>query len=205
MVRKEALENEIALTRRKNLSLHFACYRYSVRSPNALRAALESGFPSARCAVRVVLFAPVEYLTYGIRSVSNIKRLVGADASVRPTLPQSISTTTPVWQSRICIAFCKSKNDFSTNQTTGKIQGRGAAAPFLVVLRGFAKGQGSHTNPAKRFVWEKEEQRNGRGLSAASGGQDEECGVCSDASPPLPSFLSTVNGAFFPMQERKRG
>ena len=47
--------------------------------------------------------------------------------------------------------------------------------------------------------------RNGRRLSAASGGQDEGCGVCSDATPPLPSFLSTVNGVFFPMRERKRG
>ena len=27
--------------------------------------------------------------------------------------------------------------------------------------------------------------RNGRRLSAASGGQDEGCGVCSDANPPL--------------------
>ena len=88
---------------------------------------------------------------------------------------------------------------------SGKNPRKGAAAPFLVVLRGFAKGQGSHANPAKRFVWEKEEQRNGRRLSAASGGQDEGCGVCSDATPPLPSFLSTVNGAFFPMLERKRG
>ncbi len=34
---------------------------------NALRAAVESGFPSARYTVRVVLFAPVEYLTYGSR------------------------------------------------------------------------------------------------------------------------------------------
>ena len=69
-----------------------------------------------------------------------------------------------------------------------KLRGKskeGAAAPFLVVLRGIVKGQGSHTNPAKRFVWEKEEQRNGRRLSAASGGQDEGCGVCSDANPPL--------------------
>ena len=39
--------------------------------------------------------------------------------------------------------------------------------------------------------------RNGRRLSAASGGQDEGCGVCSDATPPLRFFLSTVNGAFF--------
>ena len=34
---------------------------------NALRAAVESGFPSARHAVQVALFAPVEYLTYGSR------------------------------------------------------------------------------------------------------------------------------------------
>ena len=79
-------------------------------------------------------------------------------------------------------------------------QGRGIASS-LVVLRGFAKGQGSHANPAKRFVWEKEEQRNGRRLSAASGGQDEGCGVCSDANPPLLFFLSTVNGAFFLIKE----
>ena len=72
MGRKEALGYEIALTRRKNLSLHFACYRYSVRSPNALRAAVQSGFPNARYTVRVVLFAPVAYLTFGIRRVSNI-------------------------------------------------------------------------------------------------------------------------------------
>ena len=47
--------------------------------------------------------------------------------------------------------------------------------------------------------------RNGRRLSAASGGQDEGCGVCSDATPPpLRFFLSTVNGAFFLIRERKR-
>ena len=57
----------IALTRLKSLSFRFACYRYTVRSPNALRAAVESGFPSARHAVRVASFAPVEYLTYGSR------------------------------------------------------------------------------------------------------------------------------------------
>ena len=75
---------------------------------------------------------------------------------------------------------------FQYESNSGENPRKGAAAPFLVVLRGFAKGQGSHANPAKRFVWEKEEQRNGRRLSAASGGQDEGCGVCSDANPPLP-------------------
>ena len=115
---------------------------------NALRAAVESGFPSARYAVQVVLFAPVEYLTYGSR-----KAVLFARASLRITkngLPfksqlkqtQSISITSPVCPIRICLAFCKSENKFRTNQAPGKIQGRGAAAPFLVVLRGFAKGTG---------------------------------------------------------------
>ena len=75
----------------------------------------------------------------------------------------------------------------------------------MVVLRGIAKGPGSHANPAKRFVWEKEEQRNGRGLSAASGGQDEGCGVCSDATPPLP-FSFYRQRSFLPYlfcQDRK--
>ena len=49
---------------------HFdsACYSPMARpARNALRAAIESGFPSARYAVQVILSAPVEYLTYGSR------------------------------------------------------------------------------------------------------------------------------------------
>ena len=68
--RKGRWGREIALTRLKNLSFHFACYRYTVRSPNALRATVQSGFPIARRAARVVLFAPVEYLTYGSQNSS---------------------------------------------------------------------------------------------------------------------------------------
>ena len=86
---------------------------------------------------------------------------------------------------------------------SGENPRKGAAAPFLVVLRGFAKGQGSHANPAKRFVWEKEEQRNGRRLSAASGGQDEGCGVCSDANPPLP--FSFYRQRLFLCRAKKKG
>ena len=40
---------------------------FCFRRLNALRAAVGSGFPSARHAVQVALFAPVEYLTYGSR------------------------------------------------------------------------------------------------------------------------------------------
>ncbi len=65
--RKGRWRREIALTRRKNLSLRCACCRYAVRSPNALRAAAQLGFPSAQHAIQIVLFAPVEYLTYGSR------------------------------------------------------------------------------------------------------------------------------------------
>ncbi len=81
----------------------------------------------------------------------------------------------------------------------------GGRSPLLGRFKGFAKGQGSHANPAKRFVWEKEEQRNGRRLSAASGGQDEGCGVCSDANPPLP-FSFYRQRSFLPYlfcQDRK--
>ena len=65
--RKGRWRREIALSRRKNLSLRCACCRYAVRSPNALRAAAQLGFPSAQHAIQIVLFAPVEYLTYGSR------------------------------------------------------------------------------------------------------------------------------------------
>ena len=67
MGRKEALGNEIALSRLKK---HFtSAYHSPIALParNALRAAVGSGFPSARYTVRVASFAPVEYLTYGSR------------------------------------------------------------------------------------------------------------------------------------------
>ena len=135
MGRKEALENGIALTRLKSLSFCFAFSRYTVRRPNALRAAAQPDFPIARHAVRVVSFAPVEYLTYGKR-----KAVLFARAALRITkngLPfksqlkqtQSISITLPVYQRRIFSAFCKSKMHFRTNQTPGKIQGRGPQPP----------------------------------------------------------------------------
>ena len=57
---------------RKDVSLHFTCCRFPVRSPNALRANLESGFRIARYALRVVRLVPVEYLTYEIRGVSDL-------------------------------------------------------------------------------------------------------------------------------------
>ena len=87
-----------------------------------------------------------------------------------------------------------------------KLRGKskeGGRSPLLGRFKGIAKGQGSHANPVKRFVWEKEEQRNGRGLSAASGGRDEGCGVCSDATPPLP--FSFYRQRLFLCRAKKKG
>ena len=93
-----------------------------------------------------------------------------------------------------------------TNSAQTKPRGKskeGGRSPLLGRFKGIAKGQGSHANPAKRFVWEKEEQRNGRGLSAASGGRDEGCGVCSDAKPPLP--FSFYRQRLFLCHAKKKG
>ena len=67
--RKDRWNDFIALLRKKLFDS--ACHSPIARPVrNALRAAVESGFPIARCAVRVALFAPAEYLTYGIRTTS---------------------------------------------------------------------------------------------------------------------------------------
>ena len=140
---------------------------FCFRRLNALRAAVESGFPSARYAVQIALFAPVEYLTYGSRNSRRVFRL-----------PRQLNKNASV-------ARLDNLKQFPHKTSPGENPRKGAAAPFLVVLRGLQRGEGSHANPAKRFVWEEEEQRNGRGLSAACRRQDEGCGVCSDATPPL--------------------
>ena len=124
--KKETLENEIALSRLKSKSFRCAFCRYTVRRQNALRAAVKSVFPSARRAMRVALFAPVEYLTYGSRKS---RSATSSADKLYPKQTQSISTTTPVRQRHICLAFCKFENKFCTNQTPGKIQGRGPQPP----------------------------------------------------------------------------
>ena len=147
MGRKEALENEIALTRLKR---HFvsACHSLMIRpARNALRAAVESGFPSARYTIQVVLFAPVEYLTYESR-----KAVLPARAALRiarndfpckghPKQAQSISTTTPVYQRRICGAFCKLKKATARTKLRGKSK-EGGRSPLLGRFKGIAKGRG---------------------------------------------------------------
>ena len=90
----------------KNNPFRCAYFRYTFRSPNALRATVESGSCIARQTTQVVMLAPVEYLTYEIRNISDLMRLVGTDAHIdphslagaaRPTEAQSISTTSPVY------------------------------------------------------------------------------------------------------------
>ena len=56
----------------KGVSFRCACCRFSFRRPNALRATVELGFRIARQTTQVVMLAPVEYLTYGSRGVSDL-------------------------------------------------------------------------------------------------------------------------------------
>ena len=118
---------------------------FCFRRLNALRAVVQSGFPSARYTVRVALFAPVEYLTYGSR-----KAVLPARAALRiarndfpckghPKQAQSISTTTPVYQRRICGAFCKLKKATARTKLRGKSK-EGGRSPLLGRFKGVCKG-----------------------------------------------------------------
>ena len=84
MEEKDAGERNSAYAQ-KTKSLHGACFRYIARRPNALRATFKSGFLTARYIAQIVPFAPVEYLTYEIRNISDlIMRLVWVDAHIDP-------------------------------------------------------------------------------------------------------------------------
>ena len=81
-MQKRGAGRENSADARKNKSFRFTYCRSSFRSPNALRATVESGFLSARYALRIVTCAPVEYLTYEIREISDLKGLIGVDAHI---------------------------------------------------------------------------------------------------------------------------
>ena len=73
--------NEIALTRRKTVRSVlriFVTLQVKERPSGDRRI----GFPERTVNCVVARFLPVEYLTYEIRDVSDIERLVGADALV---------------------------------------------------------------------------------------------------------------------------
>ena len=82
--KKRRWGREIALSRRKNLSFRSACCRFVSVVKTPFGRAAESGFPSARHTVQVVSVAPIEYLTYGIRTMSILLRAVGADVGIGP-------------------------------------------------------------------------------------------------------------------------
>ena len=96
---------------------------FCFRRLNALRAAVGSGFPSARHAVQVALFAPVEYLTYGSRNSRRVFRL-----------PRQLNKNASV-------ARLDNLKQFPHKTSPGENPRKGAAAPFLVVLRGIVKGE----------------------------------------------------------------
>ena len=96
MEEKDAGERNSAYAR-KGILLRCACYRYTVRSPNALRATVESGFRIARYALRVVTCAPVEYLTYEIRDAFRYQELRRGRCPHRPaSLIESVGADDPV-------------------------------------------------------------------------------------------------------------
>ena len=74
--KKRRRGREIALTRGKTSRyiLRVIITLSVVRTP--LRATVKSGSLSARYSVRVVMLAPVEYLTYEIRNISNLIRRI---------------------------------------------------------------------------------------------------------------------------------
>ena len=105
---------------------HFdsACHSpIALPARNALRAAVGSGFPSARHAVQVALFAPVEYLTYGSRNSRRVFRL-----------PRQLNKNASV-------ARLDNLKQFPHKTSPGENPRKGAAAPFLVVLRGLQRGK----------------------------------------------------------------
>ena len=192
---------------RKGVSFCCAFFRSSFRSPNALRATVESGFLSARYVLCVVTCAPVEYLTYEIRNVSDLMRLVGVDAhidphplagAVRPTSPQSISTTSPVCPIRTCIAFYRFEIYFGRNQTPGKIQ-EGGRNPLLGRFKGDCKGGA----PARiQRSDSRGKRRNNETDETCRLRRDEGCVVCSDANPPFAVFFLPPAAFSLPRKEK---
>ena len=121
--------------------------------------------------------------------------------AVRPTASQSISTTSPVYRIRICIASLLVWDMLCTNQTPGKIQ-EGDFSPLLGRFKGDCKG-GAPARIQQSGSCGKRRNNGTDEISRLRGSEGVE--VCSDATPPLPFFLSTVNGAFFLMLRKKAG
>ena len=78
----------------------------------------------------------------------------------------------------------------------------GGISPLLGRFKGDCKGGA----PARIQRSDSRGKRRNNGTDEISRLRGSEGGeVCSDATPPLPFFLSTVNGAFFLMLRKKAG
>ena len=112
---------------------------------------------------------------------------------------QSISTTSPGCRIRVVIAFYRFGICVCTNQIPGKIQ-EGGISPLLGRFKGDCKG-GAPARTQRSGSCGKRRNNGTDEISRLRGSEGGE--VCSDATPPLPFFLSTVNGAFFLMLRKK--
>ena len=85
--RKECLGTRNSADAQKSILLHCAYYRFSFRSPNALRV------------TRPILYTGIshrgKYLTYGNREIFVLLRVVGADAHISPLHSGSMWASTP--------------------------------------------------------------------------------------------------------------
>ena len=219
---------------RKGVSLHFTYFRYTGgqgtpfgRRPRKLhiphfRAGRESSSITLLLLSKTqtlrwfvfwffsaFLFAPVEYLTYEIRGISNLKSFVGVDAhidphslagAIRPTNSQSISTTSPVYpNSHLHRVFWWLEICFAQTKPPGMIQ-EGDLSPLL----GRFKGDCKDGAPART-------QRSGSCGKRRNNGTDETCRlrqgegceVCSDANPPL--AFSFYRQRLFLCRAKKKG
>ena len=133
--RKDRWRREIALTRLKSLSFRSAFSRYPVRRPNALRAAVQSGFPSARYTKQIALFAPVEYLTYGSRKnvlftrtavrIAHRRTAIQVAAEIAAEYFDDLAGLSNTQLYRVLQVLVYHR----TSQAPGKIQGRGPQPP----------------------------------------------------------------------------
>ena len=89
-----------------------------------------------------------------------------------------------------------------TNQSPGMIQ-EGGISPLLGRFKGDCKGARAPVRIQRSDSRGK--RRNNETDETCRLRRGEGCVVCSDVNPPLPFFLSTVNGAFFLMLRKKAG
>jgi len=136
-----------------------ACRSPIVRSArNALRAAAQLGFPSAQHAIQIVLFAPVEYLTYGSRKNVLFARTAVHIAHKQTAVQITAETAAEYFDDLAGLSntqlyrVLQIRNMLPHKPSPGENPRKGAAAPFLVVLRGIVKGE-NRNSPLTGFLF----------------------------------------------------